>query len=115
MKQSLVLLLSSLFLEFVVKGEKYRRILAVNPQSFEGRLEIGWAFREFLPSGSEVWAEVRYGVQKEVGAELGEGRGRSREGTDNPAPKAEEEETPPRMNISCMFFPVPSLLATVPP
>ena len=65
-----MLLLSSLFLEFVVNGEKYRRILAVNPQSFEGRLEIGWAFREFLPSGSEVWAEVRYGVQKEVGAEL---------------------------------------------
>ena len=113
MKQSLVLPFSSLFLEFVVKGGKYRGILTLNPQSFEGRLEISWAFRRFLPSGSEVWAEVMYGVQKEVGAELGEGRGG--QGRDNPASEAEEEETPPRMNISCMFFPVPSLLAAFPP
>ena len=80
MKQSLVLPFSSLLLEFVVKGGKYRGILTPNPQSFEGRLEISWAFRGFLPSGSEVWAEVRYGVQKEVGRELGEGSG-DREGT----------------------------------
>lgn len=64
----------------MVKGGKYRGILTLNPQSFEGRLEISWAFRGFLPSGSEVWAEVRYGVQKEVGRELGEGSG-DREGT----------------------------------
>lgn len=54
MKQSLVLPLSSLLLEFVVKGEKYRGILAVNPQSFEGRLEAELGIWEFLPSGSEV-------------------------------------------------------------
>ena len=96
----------------MVKGGKYRGILTLNPQSSEGRLEIGWAFRGFLPSGSEVWAEVRCGVQKEVGAELGKGGGA---GKVQSHPRSRGRRNTPRMNISFMFFPVPSLLTTFPP
>lgn len=91
----------------MVKGRKYRGILTLNPQSFEGRLEIGWAFRGFLPSGSEVWAEVRCGVQNwnwEVGAELGKGSG-DREGT-IPLQKQRKKKHP-QDEYSLYVFPCP--------
>ena len=112
MKQSLVLPFSSLFLEFVVKGGKYRGILTLNPQSFEGRLEISWAFRRFLPSGSEVWAEVMYGVQKEVGAELGEGRGRTGKGQSHF--RSRGRRNTPQDEYILYVFPCPLTIGSLP-